>query len=240
MSKIKTLDYKKSFREVKLSKYLIALISISFTSLLCLQIQHIVGYQSVALILLLTLTILPLFLGFGPVMLAASMSALLWNFLFIPPKFTLYIEELEDFLMFIMYFIIAITTGVLTTRIREHENLVVQREKKTVALYALTKELSASNSLESVIEASIRHLKEFFNSDILFIKLDRERHILSSIDLKKDYLEIINNLFEEKVKTNRYVYKCEKEEISFYPIFTTRKILGVIGIKLKDKKTINL
>lgn len=240
MSKFITLFQKKGFREIKLVNYFISLISISLISLLCLQIQHIIGYQSVALILLLTLTILPLFLGFGPVMLAASMSALLWNFLFIPPKFTLYIEELEDFLMFIMYFIIAITTGVLTTRIREHETLVVQREKKTIALYALTKDLSASNSLESVIESSIRHLKEFFNSDILFIKLDRERHILSSIDLKKEYLEIINNFFEGKVKANRYLYKYEKEEISFYPIFTTRKILGVIGIKLKDKKTINL
>lgn len=235
MSEVITLFQKKSFREFKLVNYIIALTSISLISLLCLQIQYIIGYQSVALILLLTLTILPLFLGFGPVMLAASMSALLWNFLFIPPKFTLYIEELEDFLMFIMYFIIAITTGVLTTRIREHENLVIQREKKTSALYALTKELSASNSLESVIEASIRHLKSFFNSDILFIKLDKERDNLSSIDLKEEYLEIINSFFEGKIKTNKYTYKSKQEEINFYPIFTTRKILGVIGIKTKDK-----
>lgn len=231
----------KFFNKVSLN-YIIALISISLTSFFCLKIQNIIGYQSVALILLLNLSLLPLFLDFGSVLFGAFLSAILWNFLFIPPKFTLYIEELEDFLMFVMYFIIAITTGVLTTRVREHKNLAVQREKKTSVLYSLTKDLSAVTTVDLVIQNSIKHLDEFFKSEILFIltnkslkgnpdeeiqsilTTNKKVHSLSSMKLEEEYLPTINKCLENKIKQK---YK----EIYFYPIYTPRNILGVIGIK---------
>ncbi len=54
----------------------------------------------------------------GPVLVVAALSAVSWNFLFIPPLFTLHIAKFEDALMFATYFIVAITVGTLTNRLR--------------------------------------------------------------------------------------------------------------------------
>jgi two-component system sensor histidine kinase KdpD len=62
----------------------------------------------------------------GPVLLVAALSALSWNFLFIPPLFTLHIAKLEDGLTFATYFIIAITVGSLTAQLKAREHLAAQ------------------------------------------------------------------------------------------------------------------
>ena len=61
-----------------------------------------------------------------PVLLVAALSAFSWNFLFIPPLFTLHIAKLEDALTFATYFIIAITVGSLTAQLKAREHLAAQ------------------------------------------------------------------------------------------------------------------
>src|SRR6185503_15382404 len=62
----------------------------------------------------------------GPVLLVATLSALSWNFLFIPPRFTLHIDKLEDALTFLTYFIVALTVGGLTAQLKAREHLAAQ------------------------------------------------------------------------------------------------------------------
>lgn len=54
-------------------------------------------------------------------LLAAALSVLLWNLLFIPPVMTFKIERLEDALMCFFFFLVALSTGRLTSRLRIRE-----------------------------------------------------------------------------------------------------------------------
>lgn len=54
-------------------------------------------------------------------LMAAALSALLWNLLFIPPVMTFKIERLEDALMCLFFFLVALSTGRLTSRLRVRE-----------------------------------------------------------------------------------------------------------------------
>jgi two-component system sensor histidine kinase KdpD len=45
-------------------------------------------------------------------------SALVWNFIFIPPRFTFHIEKPEDVVMFGMFFVVALSMGHLITQLR--------------------------------------------------------------------------------------------------------------------------
>ena len=75
----------------------------------------------------------------GPILLAATLSAVIWDYFFIPPEYTLHIEEPVDLLMLIMFFIIALLNGILTSRVRRQEKKIRVREERTHALYQLTK-----------------------------------------------------------------------------------------------------
>ena len=70
-------------------------------SLLCFLIKDTINYRIAALILLLTVSVVAMLFDIFPVLLAAFLSALIWNFLFIEPQFTFAIRSTEDFLMFL-------------------------------------------------------------------------------------------------------------------------------------------
>lgn len=114
-----------------------SLLLVGGVALLCFAFSPLVGYRVVALILLLTVSLLAITFDILPVLLAAALSALVWNFFFIPPRFTFHVGATEDVILFVMYFVIALVNAVLTYKIRQVEKLARQREEKahTVRLY---------------------------------------------------------------------------------------------------------
>lgn len=115
-------------------QYLFVLVLIALTVALCrpLATQH--GYLIVAFILLSEVSVMAIFFRIGPILLASTISALVWNFFFIPPHFALNIEMTEDKIIFISFFFIALINGVLTNRIRKQEKVTRLREEQALLL----------------------------------------------------------------------------------------------------------
>lgn len=107
------------------------------SALLCYAASDLIGYRVTALVLLMTVSLLAMVFSTVPVLLAAALSAVVWNFFFIPPVFTFHIGSAEDLLMFALYFVVALVNAVLTMRIRRAEQLARDKEEKarSVALY---------------------------------------------------------------------------------------------------------
>ncbi len=103
----------------------------------CFPFSEHIGYRSVSLILLLTVSFLAMRQHLYPVLFAAILSAGIWDFFFIPPRFTLHVNNSEDVLMLLMYFIVVLVNGVLSARVRFFEKIA--REKaaraRTLELY---------------------------------------------------------------------------------------------------------
>ncbi|MDP4205817.1 MAG: DUF4118 domain-containing protein [Bacteroidota bacterium] len=111
------------------TQYLLSGLTVAATASLCFPFIDYIGYQTVSFILLFVVSILATFMGMGPILLASSFSAIIWDYCFIPPKFTLNIKRKEDILMFGMFFFIALVNGVLTFRLKKQESLAKDREE---------------------------------------------------------------------------------------------------------------
>lgn len=107
-------------------EYLTAVAGVVVLTTACWLLKSFTGHGAISLIYLLGVLLAGMVLNRGPVLLVAALSALSWNFLFIPPLFTFHIAKLEDALTFATYFIIAITVGSLTARLRAREHLAAQ------------------------------------------------------------------------------------------------------------------
>ncbi|HET6992437.1 MAG TPA: ATP-binding protein, partial [Bacteroidia bacterium] len=121
----------------KPKQYIISVVSVLAVAGICFSLSEIIPYKIVALILLVSVSLIAMFFEIWPVLIAATLSALVWNFFFIPPRFTFAIHEAEDVLMFFMYFVIAILNGVMTFKIRQVEKASNKKEEeeKTLKLY---------------------------------------------------------------------------------------------------------
>lgn len=124
-------------RHSKSKQYLLSVIIIVVVSALCFGLTNILGYRVVALILLFTVSFLAITFDILPVLLAAALSAFIWNFFFIPPRFTIHISSTEDTILLIMYFVIAMINAVLTYKIRQVEKISRLKEERanSVKLY---------------------------------------------------------------------------------------------------------
>jgi two-component system sensor histidine kinase KdpD len=107
---------------------------------------------------------LSLRVGPGPVLFAGAAGALTWNYLFIPPKFTLAIDRFEDGLMFASYFIVSVVSGLFTARAREQANSERAREERATALLRLAQAVSAARTLDDMVAAALRQVEALFGS----------------------------------------------------------------------------
>lgn len=119
------------------NQYLISISLIILTSVGSYFSVEYIGYRVVALILLLVVSLLAMLFDIFPVLVTALLSALIWNFFFIPPILTFHIGNPEDTLMFLMYFVIALINAVLTFKIRQFEKKARDKEERelTIKLY---------------------------------------------------------------------------------------------------------
>lgn len=135
-----------------------------------------------ALILLVTVSFIAMLFEMLPVVTAAVLSAVIWNFFFIPPLFTFHIDNAEDVLMFLLYFLIALVNAVLTFKIREAENKARDKEEKenTIKLYN-TLLNSLSHELRtpiSTIVGAVDTLKENRTK----LSIDKQGELLSEVE----------------------------------------------------------
>ena len=115
-------------------QYLLCIGLVILAALTCYFTVSIIGYKVVALLLLMTVSLLAMMFDIKPVLAAAITSAVLWNFFFIPPVLTFHITHAEDVLMFFLYFVIALVNAVLTARIRDAEKRAKGKEEKENAI----------------------------------------------------------------------------------------------------------
>ena len=118
-------------------QYIYSFVIIIAVAAICFGLSGLMGYRVVAFILLLTVSLLALIFDILPVLMAATLSAFIWDFFFIPPRYTIHVDTTEDLFLLIMYFIIALINGVLTYKIRHIEKALQLKEERanSVKLY---------------------------------------------------------------------------------------------------------
>ncbi len=121
--------------------------------------QPALGYRSVSILYLLAIITLPFACGRVTVLASAALSALLWNYLFIPPRLTFSIASLEDLLMFAAFFLAAFVGGLLTSRLKEKESALSLRERRMAFLYGFTRAVSRERGIEALARLASDYLE---------------------------------------------------------------------------------
>lgn len=147
------------------SSYQIVLVVGALVTLLGYIVEPFIGYKAVGFIFLLTIMILSMFVGQGPILVAAVLSALSWDYLFIPPTFNLIIKDPNDIAVVLIYFCAAAIGGILNTRIRERDFFLKKREEKVEHLYEVTKEITQSANFQYLRLNVAAKLKSLFGGE---------------------------------------------------------------------------
>lgn len=232
-----------SFRpefQSRFRQYLLSCSVVLSVAAICYAALPVIGYQAVSLILLFTVLLLSLAIGRGPILLAATVSAVVWNFFFIPPQFTLHIERLEDVLTFVLYFFISLVTGTLTARVRTQQKAVRQREERTIALYALSRELASTVSGDDIIRVAVKNISRVFTADVaVFVPdttghLTHSSHLASTLQPHEKEFVVANWVFTNGKKAGRFTTTLPFAQARYYPLIAPRGVIGVVAVQTRN------
>ena len=202
-------------------------------------------YLAIGLIYLLAIVFLPLRVGRWPVLLAAMLSALTWNYLFIPPKFTFHIGNIENGILFITYFIVALVAGQMTSRIRAQARNERRREERAVALFTLTRSLAEAGTLDEAVFAALRQLDGLLGArTALLLALDRGAapvlHYAGSYSLNENEAGVANWAFRHRRPAGRFTDTLPGSSGYYVPMTLENQSLGVLGVMVPSGEKLTL
>jgi two-component system, OmpR family, sensor histidine kinase KdpD len=123
-------------------------------------LQHRSESSDLTMLYLLGVVISAIAFGRGPAIVAALLSVAVFDFLFVPPRFTLRVSEARYLVTFAVMLVVAVITGTLTARLREQREHALLRERRIAALYRLSQDLALRSGVTDVLEAAITRIGE--------------------------------------------------------------------------------
>ncbi len=203
------------------------------------------GYLAIGMVYLLAVIALALRVGRGPVIVAGVLSALTWNFLFIPPLFTFVIAKFEDGVMFGTYFVVALIAGHLTARIRRQERHERMREERATALFHLTQALSAARVLDDAVFAALRQADALFGATTALL-LGNENgagltpHFAGSFTMTEKETAVADWAWRNRKKAGRFTDTLPSAEGFHVPLVREDAAVGVLVVRVPPEATLTL
>jgi two-component system sensor histidine kinase KdpD len=199
------------------------------------------GYSAVALFYLLAVVFAGVRLRRGPTLFLAALSALLWNFLFVPPRFTFYIGQFQDVMMFCAYFIIALVIGHLAAQLHAREQSERRREQRATALYRLTRALAASRDVDQALPKVFELIKDTFEADAaVWLQCNENlvRHSASTFVPSEKDESVAAWTFQKKQVAGKSTDTLPDAESFHIPLVIGDRAEGVLTVRLPHAPTI--
>jgi two-component system sensor histidine kinase KdpD len=134
--------------------YLMALLFVMIGLGAAVLIQPIFGVETVDLVFLTAVVIAAARYGLWPSLLASVAASLCYNFFFLPPVYTFTITEPTNVAAFFFFMLIALLVSNVAARVRSQADTAIGRVRTTESLYAFSRKLAGTATLDDVLWAS--------------------------------------------------------------------------------------
>ena len=123
-----------------------------------LPVRGRLGVLNELLIFLLLTFVVALSLGSGPATLAAVLSFLAFDILFIPPYYTFGVANSDHVLALFVYLGVAVGTGQLVARVRSRTEIAERERRRISLLYELNAALVGSFTPEAILSTIVERV----------------------------------------------------------------------------------
>jgi two-component system sensor histidine kinase KdpD len=196
---------------------------------------------NIVMIYLLGTTLAGLRLGRGPAALTAVANIILFDFFFVPPRYSFYIAESQYLFTIGVMLVIALVIANLMVSVRQQTEAADTREHRTAVLYAMSRELAAAADIATMAKIAARHISAVFKSRALVIALPPSGvppAVSSLSDPDATALPLDDTLIQW-VATHRQsagsgTSRSSESPLLYLPLCGTLRTVGVLTIEAKD------
>ncbi|OFZ46905.1 MAG: hypothetical protein A2381_03655 [Bdellovibrionales bacterium RIFOXYB1_FULL_37_110] len=234
------LSSKAIWKDVRLQEFWINkhfLISMGLLGLLAISLHYFLPakeYQTAGMIFLLFLSMNSLYAVPLVLVLITVITGLIWNYLFIQPRYTFSIAAPEDWLILIGFLSISLIVGLQTATIRKKSKIVESIDERLSFMYFLTKNIFEVSGIQTIVQLVLDRLTKNFQvkAGIILANNEKERKlegfIMGGLTLEEKELSVAQWVFLNGRSAGKFTDTLSSSEGMFFPINYKNIVHGVL------------
>jgi two-component system sensor histidine kinase KdpD len=222
--------------ESNMKEWLLSIGTVAICTGIAALMQPYATIVDAAMVYLLGIVLVASHTGKGPSLLSTFLSVAFYDFFFIPPFYTFSVHNVRFFLTFIVMFVVAFVISRLTHRIREQVKASRQRERRTAALYNLSRELVHERGIERLCSVSIKHISDVFLSHVVILLPDVKGNMTIPVTTQETFAlderesSVAQWVFDHRQRAGLGTDTLPGAMALYLPLFTSSRTVGVLGI----------
>ncbi len=160
------------------SGYLWALAATAIcTAIAWLMLGHF-DLANLIMVYLLGVVVVAARYGRGPSVLSSFFSVVLFDFCFVPPRFSFAVSDSQYLITFTVMLLVALVISSMTASTRHQAKIASHRERRIASLYAMSRELAVTRGEQNILGIAVKHLAEVFESQAVILLPDETGRIV--------------------------------------------------------------
>ncbi len=150
-------------------RYIEGVILVALAVMIGMPLRSIIEPGNLVMLFLMAVVIAASYLGRGPSLLASLLSALVFDFFFVEPHFSLSVYDTQYLLTLFGLLLVSLVVSNLAGMVRGQVEASRQREAETAALYTLGREVAVAVDLNSVFKAVVHQIGQVLSSGVVIL-----------------------------------------------------------------------
>jgi two-component system sensor histidine kinase KdpD len=162
-------------------RYLLALLATLAATGVCWVFYGLyprLAQANLVMIYLLTTALVAVYGGRRAAILSSVLGVAAFDFMFVPPRFTFAVSDVQYFMTFAIMLIVALIIGNLNASVRQQARIAGYRERRTALLYAMSRQLAMARGRDEMAEVAVRHVSQVFASRAVLLFADEQAHVV--------------------------------------------------------------
>jgi two-component system, OmpR family, sensor histidine kinase KdpD len=237
-----------SLSRIPLKYYVWALLAVSIVTIIGEILVPYFDLINIVLLYLLPVLVSAVRWGRGPSFFASFLGVLSFNFFFIPPVFTFAVSDVRHIFVLVIFLLVALVTGTTATKLRNELEKTTEREKRTLTLYALSREIAAQADPEQVLKTFVEKVAETINGEVIVLIHDPDADVLHEMAATQSYSVVSDDkehavahwVLEHGQPAGKGLEILGGASSLFFPVKAEDRTLAVLAIKPNtDKGTLS-
>ncbi len=131
------------------------------------------------MIYLLGVVVVALRFGHGPSVLASIVGVAAFDLCFVPPRWTFAVGDSQYLLTFLVMLATGLVISTLAARVRFQVDSARRREQRTAALYAISRELAATQSRDQIARTAVEHVTATVDARAVVLLPDQQGRLVA-------------------------------------------------------------
>jgi len=171
-----------------------------------------------------------------PTLAATLLSIAAFDFFFVPPYYTFAVADVRYAVTFGVMLVVALVISGLTLRVREQAEAARGRERKTAALFGLSRDLARERKKDRLSEIAVKHIGEVFLSQVVILIPDERGHLVVSstgvgtFALDEKEMGVAQWVLENRQAAGIGTDTLPGAKALYLPMIASSGPVGVIGI----------